>query len=287
MFAAWGIGLFRKVEFALMAFYGASVVFILSVIYFVYGRLGFERWDIIAIGIVLMTVGIGKIFSMMAIGPLKEHFEHLETFSKETLHELNLPISTIVTNVAMLRKTHTDEKSLKRLERVELAAQMLQERYNELDYLIKKQMEREAVERVEISTIVQERIAFLQGLYPHVQWQLDLETQWSTLDPIGLRKVIDNLIDNGVKYSPAPPKIAITLKDRLLRICDEGIGMDEVTLMRVYERYYQNDSTMSGFGIGLHLVKRYCDRYGIDLHIHSTPSEGTCITLEFNEEASV
>lgn len=287
MFEVWGIGLFRKVEFALMAFYSASVIFILSVIYFVYVRLGFEQWDIIAIGIVLITVGIGKILSKMAISPLKEHFDHLETFSKETLHELNLPISTILTNVAMLRKTHTDEKSLKRLERVELAAQMLQDRYNELDYLIKKQMEREAVERVEIATIIQERVNFLQGLYPHVQWHLDLEPLWSTLDPIGLRKVIDNLIDNGVKYSPTSPKIMLTLKNNVLRICDEGIGMDEITLMKVYERYYQNDSAMSGFGIGLHLVKRYCDRYAIALQIHSAPSQGTCIALEFNEEASV
>ncbi len=287
MYAVWDIGLFRKVEFALMAFYIASVVFILSVIYFVYGRLGFERWDILAIGIVLMTVGIGKMLSKMAITPLKEHFEHLETFSKETLHELNLPISTILTNVAMLRKTHTDDKSLKRLERVELAAQMLHDRYNELDYLIKKQMEREAVERVDISMIVQQRVKFLQGIYPHVQWDLDLEPLWSTLDPIGLGKVIDNLIDNGVKYSPTSPKMTVTLKDNVLRICDEGIGMDEITLMKVYDRYYQNDSAISGFGIGLHLVKRYCDRYAIGLQIHSLPGEGTCVVLEFKDEPSV
>lgn len=273
--------MFRNVEFSLTAFYVASVVFILGVVYFVHNHLGYERWDIILVGILVLSAGIGTILTKMAINPLKEHFEHLETFSKETLHELNLPISTIRTNVAMLRKSHTDEKSVKRLERVELAVQMLQERYNELDYLIKKQMEREAVERVDVSQIVNERLRFLQGLYPHVQWNSDLNPLWSTLDPIGLAKVIDNVIDNGVKYSGAAPKLTITLHEHILRICDEGIGMDEITLMRVYERYYQNDSAMSGFGIGLHLVKRYCDRYGIGLQIHSAPSTGTCVVLEF------
>jgi signal transduction histidine kinase len=58
--------------------------------------------------------------------------------------------------------------------------------------------------------------------------------------------------------------------------------MDEMTLVRIFDQYYQSDATMAGYGIGLGLVKRYCDRYNIGLHVHSVVNEGTHITLEFN-----
>ena len=219
----------------------------------------------------------------IAITPLREHFDHLERFSKETLHELNLPINTISANVQMLRKAHSDEKSMKRLERIEVAAQMLQERYNELDYMIKKQSEREKIEQFDLRNVIEERLTFVSSLYPSAEWNVTLEECYVRCDRIGLGKVIDNLIENGVKYSPKHPIISITLRDGTLNICDQGIGMDEITLIHIYDRYYQNDSTMAGYGIGLNLVKRYCDRYGIALHISSRPNEGTCVKLEFKK----
>ncbi len=81
----------------------------------------------------------GVMISKLAIDPLQEHVTNLQNLSKETLHELNLPISTIFTNSNMLKKNMQSEKDLKRLTRIDTACSMLQERYNELDYMIKKQ----------------------------------------------------------------------------------------------------------------------------------------------------
>lgn len=252
-------------------------------IYYVHHIAGNDQWGVIFFGSLLFSLTAGAILAKIAITPLKEHFDHLEIFSKETLHELNLPINTITANVEMLRKTHTDDKSLKRLERIGQAVGMLKERYNELDYLIKKQMERESVETFDLNELLQERLGFLRSLYPNVTWEITAASREVRSDRIGLGKVIDNLVENGVKYSPSPAHITITLGQDALSICDRGIGMDEITLMRIYERYYQNDAAMAGYGIGLGLVKRYCDRYAIALHVNSRPSEGTCVTLEFKK----
>jgi len=183
----------------------------------------------------------------------------------------------------MLRKTNTDDKSLKRLERIETAATMLKERYNELDYLIKKQMERERIESFDLETLLSERLDFLRPLYPGVAWEIRTGSWNVQCDRIGLGKVIDNLVENGIKYSPHSPAIAIVMESNTLSICDKGQGMDEITLMRIYDRYYQNDTAMAGYGIGLGLVKRYCDRHGIGLHVASRPGEGTCVKLEFKK----
>jgi signal transduction histidine kinase len=187
----------------------------------------------------------------------------------------------------MLRKSHTDEKSLKRLERIEIAAEMLKERYNELDYMIKKQSERERIEHFDLAQVIEERLVFLRSLYPSVTWDVSVASYTVNCDRIGLGKVIDNLIENGVKYSSTNPIITITLHENTVNICDNGIGMDEITLMHIYDRYYQSDSTMAGYGIGLNLVKRYCDRYGITLHISSHINEGTCVKLEFKKRGII
>lgn len=279
----WDTVLFRSVEIALASLYVVTTAVLVSGIYLIDRIFGIERWGIIVFLSLIFSLVAGRILAKIAIAPLKEHFDHLELFSKETLHELNLPINTITANVEMLRKTHSDEKSLKRLNRIGQAVGMLKARYNELDYLIKKQMERESVETFDLNGLLQERLEFFRSLYPNAVWDVTGETREVRADKIGLGKVIDNLVENGVKYSPSPARIRITIKEDTLSICDEGIGMDEITLMRIYERYYQNDATMPGYGIGLGLVKRYCDRHGIFLHVHSRPSEGTCVKLEFKK----
>ncbi|WP_373014049.1 sensor histidine kinase [Sulfuricurvum sp.] len=283
IYGDWGTVLFRSVEIALASLYVTTTALLIAGIYYVHDVLGIQQWGIIAFVSLLLTLVAGGILAKIAITPLREHFEHLERFSKETLHELNLPINTITANVQMLRETHNDEKSIKRLERIESAAGMLKERYNELDYLIKKQTEREKIEYIDVHEVIEDRLRFLKSLYPAVTWEISVESYRVALDRIGLCKVIDNLVENGVKYSPNDPNIAIRFSGHTLSICDRGIGMDEITLMQIYDRYFQNDATMAGYGIGLSLVKRYCDRHRINLHVVSRPGEGTCVKLEFKK----
>jgi signal transduction histidine kinase len=259
-----------------------SVAVIVGSIYGVHEILGIHRWDIIAFIALIAGLGMGKIVSKVAMEPLREYMDHLDRFSKETLHELNLPINTITANLSMLRKTNSDEKSIKRLDRIEMAAVMLKERYNELDYLIKKQTQRESIEPFDLSDLLDERLSFLKPLYPQAQWDIETQTCMVVLDRMGCAKVIDNLVDNGVKYSRSEAFIHISLQESTLSIRDEGSGMDEMTLVRIFDQYYQSDATMAGYGIGLGLVKRYCDRHNIGLHVHSKIDKGTCITLEFN-----
>ena len=66
-------------------------------------------------------------------------------------------------------------------------------------------------------------------------------------------------------------------------IRDEGIGMDENEILQVYERYYQSDRQVRGEGIGLAIVKRYCDDEGIALRIISRKGEGTTIHLDLKK----
>ena len=245
--------------------------------------LGFQLWGVISFVALILTLIMGFVLAKIALRPLRDHFEQLEQLSKETLHELNLPINTITANVEMLRKSIQDEKGSKRLDRIAQASNMLKERYNDLDYMIKKQMSQEEVSTVNLQILIEERLLFLRPLYPNVRFDVELLPLYVRLDPKGFAKVIDNLIENGIKYSPENPHIYLQIRGNIVEIIDHGMGMDEITLIHVFDRYYQNDSSVQGFGIGLTLVKRYCDRYGIRLQIESKQGEGTRIILEFKQ----
>jgi len=234
--------------------------------------------------VILYIVALaGLLISKLSIDPLEEHVTNLQNLSKETLHELNLPISTIMTNTHLLKKNMDDEKNLKRLHRIESACAMLQQRYNELDYMIKKQSRQELREKFSLDKLVTSRVEFFQAIYPHVKFNLELQNTQILSDKIGLSKVIDNIIDNGIKYSLNSNIIDIKLADFTLHIQDYGRGMDEVELLQIFDNYYQSNKNMQGFGIGLGMVKRFCDMQNIQLNFDSKPDIGTTVLLKFKE----
>ncbi len=238
---------------------------------------------LLSIVIVCFVVLSAIFISKLAIDPLQEHIKNLQDLSKETLHELNLPISTIKTNIQMIKKKLSNEKELKRLQRIENACEMLEQRYNELDYMIKKQTKQDIKEDIDLAKLVQSRINFLNSIYPHMKFNLELKNTIIHGDKIGLSKVIDNVIDNGVKYSQNSNKIDIKLSNYTLHIQDFGCGMDEVELLQIFDNYYQSNKNMQGFGIGLSMVKRFCDTNDIQLNFKSKKDFGTTVLLKFKE----
>ena len=235
--------------------------------------------------VIVLLVSLSILFaitiSKLSIDPLQEYVTNLQNLSKDTLHELNIPVSTIQTNTQMLQKNITDEKSKKRLMRIQKASDILLERYSELDYMIKAQTSQNLDEEIELDKLITDKVDFLSSLYHDVKFQLDLEKSTIIIDKIGLSKTIDNIIDNGVKYSKDKKVITITLKDKRLSIKDFGVGIDEVELVKIFDRYYQNDDSMQGFGIGLNMVKRFCDKNQIKLAFNSKVGVGTTVVLEF------
>jgi signal transduction histidine kinase len=261
-----------------------TVVAFLSLLYYALEVIEITNPFLLAVVLLSLVVLSGIFISKLAVDPLQAYVKNLQSLSKETLHELNLPISTITTNTQMLQKNLENEKNIKRAARIESACEMLQQRYNELDYLIKMQTKQEIKEHFSLDELVSNRVAFLQKIYPHIEFNLALSKQELYLDKIGLSKVIDNLIDNGVKYSADSKNIDITIEKDSLSIRDYGIGMDEVELLAIFDNYYQINSEMKGFGIGLSMVKRFCDENSIELIFDSVPKKGTTVLLKFKQE---
>jgi len=276
-----GTDLFRNYSYLLTLFFLISVAVILALFYLIVLYFEYRNFYIIIPLFILLSLLLGYTLSRLSIEPLKEYMDDLTSFSKETLHELNIPIATIKMNAQLLEKSLIDAKHLKRLGRINDATQMLELRYKELDYLIKKQAFIDVVEEVNLESLVRERVENLSQLFSHVEFRVNLEKFSLKVDKIGLIKVLDNIIENAIKYSTKPVVIEIELKNSTLRIKDSGIGMDEVTLLKIFDGFYQEDREAQGYGIGLKVVKRYCDSNKIALHVTSKLNSGTCVSLNF------
>jgi signal transduction histidine kinase len=133
-------------------------------------------------------------------------------------------------------------------------------------------------ERFSLSDLLKERVHVFeeQKRNPFI---LDIAAYEIEVDKIGFEQMIDNLLSNAMKYSSKETPISLVLDEDILCIIDKGIGMSSTDLLQVYERYYQADENKEGVGIGLSLVKSYCDEEGIDIQIVSQKDVGTEVRL--------
>ncbi len=270
----------RKILLSALGYF-SSVAILLSFLYWFLKNEGFSETNFLIAGllVLLLAAGWGYILSSHLLAPKAELDANLSQLSSEILHELNIPLSTIKANAAMLKKRlQGEEKALKRLERIEASSDRLERLYEELVYSIKKEIHPIEKEPVALQKLLGERIETFES-FGRNRFDMDVTELTVNVDRIGFEKMIDNLLMNAMKYSDKTSRIEIKLERTMLTIRDEGIGMDEAELLKVYERYYQGDSGKEGKGIGLALVKAYCDAENIGIQISSEKGRGTTVML--------
>jgi two-component system sensor histidine kinase SenX3 len=112
-----------------------------------------------------------------------------------------------------------------------------------------------------------------------------------------LEMAVSNLIENAINYSPDSTQVAIVLtsKDKLVEISvtDQGIGIPEKEIERIFERFYRVDPARSratgGTGLGLSIVKHVATNHGGDISVWSNEGSGSTFTIrlpEFSEAQS-
>jgi signal transduction histidine kinase len=138
----------------------ASVFLIIILCFLFFATFGPTSQTFVYITTPLLTASlfIGYFLAKEILKPLFDRNEALDKFVKNTLHELNIPVATIKANVEMLKKNQTDEKSIKRLQRIELASENLVKLYDELNYKIKEEIDCIEIEEFSISSAVNESV---------------------------------------------------------------------------------------------------------------------------------
>lgn len=99
-----------------------------------------------------------------------------------------------------------------------------------------------------------------------------------------ITEIVDNLVSNAIKYNKQNGKIIVTLRGNVLTVEDTGIGISNNELTHIFSRFYTVDKSHGesvGFGLGLPIVKKICDRSGWTLKVDSVQGEGTTFKIVF------
>jgi signal transduction histidine kinase len=117
---------------------------------------------------------------------------------------------------------------------------------------------------------------------------VDCASVWVYADPTRIDQIVANLVVNAVKYTPAGARIAISVAreggEALLRVRDEGVGIESALLPRIFDLFVQGktslDRAQGGLGIGLTLVRRLADLHGGTVSAESAGAgQGSVFTL--------
>ena len=235
----------------------------------------------------IVTIFSALLFGYILYDFINEQKSHqdkvLEHIVQETLHEINLPINTIEANINMLIKSLENQKDIKKAKRVNQALDRLKRLYQQLSYNIKKEILDIEEDIINLEEIVKDRVSYFRE-FNRNNFIINTKPLIIKVDKIGLEQAIDNILENAMKYSGKNSDIIVKIDNDRLIIKDFGIGIEQDELSLIYQRYYQSNSLKKGDGIGLSIVKNFCDRNKIALNIKSKKGFGTKVIFDFKNK---
>ena len=227
---------------------------------------------------------IGYVLLRLFLKPMRDAIYLLDRFIKDTTHELNTPVSTIVTNIEMIDKTLLDEKTLKKINRIDIGAKTISNIYQDLTYLTLGNKIVTNDENLDLKYILQERVDYFKSLAGakkvHISTEFTLNTSLF-IDRAKFSKLIDNLISNAIKYNKINGYIKVILKDKEIIIEDSGIGIAQKNIKKMKERYARFHTSSGGFGLGLSIVSSIAQEYNLKVNIDSKEREWTKVSVSW------
>jgi len=231
----------------------------------------------------LLFMLFGLYLARLFLKPMRDSIMLLDRFIKDTTHELNTPLSSILANIEMMDTRIMAEKNRKKLNRINIAAKTVSTLYKDLTYLTLEQEKANEVEEIVLKPLLENRVEYFDILAKskNITFVMNLENSTIMADKRKLVRVIDNLISNAIKYNKRGGTIEILLGKRSLVIADSGIGISESDLPYIFDRYMRFNQSEGGFGVGLSIVKKIVDEYGIQLSVESKEGKGTKMVLKW------
>ncbi|WP_410222222.1 sensor histidine kinase [Pedobacter sp.] len=223
---------------------------------------------------------------------LKRQEKFRREFLSNVSHEFKTPLFAIQGYIETLQDCMTDdpEMALSFLKKAEKNVERLTYLISDLDAITKLETGEMPInyQRFDFAVLAKEVIELLQDRAQKRQISLYIKDKYTTpsfvnADREKIRQVLINLIENSIKYGKENGATAIkifALHDQfLIEVTDDGMGIEEKHLNRLFERFYRIDTHRSrmegGTGLGLAIVKHILEAHQQTISVRSTPHIGT------------
>lgn len=238
---------------------------------------------------------VGAVLVLHDVTELRSLENIRRDFVANVSHELKTPLTAIRGLVETLLEDADMDPGVRDrfLVRVHEQTMRLSALVVDLLALSRLESERELdLEDVDLCALVRECWGEQQVPAEHARIQLELDLPDRAVNLAGdqedLRQMVNNLVDNAIKYTPAGGRVGVRLRvvgDRArLEVWDTGIGIEPADQERIFERFYRVDKARSrelgGTGLGLSIVKHVALKHRGALALESAPGQGTTFSIE-------
>jgi two-component system OmpR family sensor kinase len=240
---------------------------------------------------------IGRLITTLnrMISRLELSVSQIKQFSTDASHDLKTPLTIIRGEIDIaLRKKRTPSEYRRTLASVHEESQKLETVIDNLLFLsrIEAQDHRASFQDVSLDGVLLEafeKTARLAG-EKHIAYDvIKVEPVTIPGNAVLLGRLVLNLLENAIKYTPEGGKIEMSLENddeyARLRVQDTGIGIPSESLPFIFDRFYRVDKSRSqttgGSGLGLSIVKQIADFHRAEISIQSQPCKGTTFHVQF------
>lgn len=210
-------------------------------------------------------------------------------------HDIKTPLTYITGYSSMLLSKDyqwTSEEQSQFVQEIHSKGLHIQELIQDFSFAM--QMDHSTIplkkERIEMVEWLRRIVADLSNIPQAKDQELSFESPhdqlFSMLDTKMMKRALQNIIVNAIVHNPPDTKILIQFQVEsqhiMIRITDNGIGMDEETQQQLFERYYRGTSTQTksdGTGLGMSIAKQLIHAHSGVIHVESTIAKGTSIKI--------
>ena len=252
------------------------------------------------VGAVLFTIIIFCAFfiTVKALLKQKKLSEIKSDFINNMTHEFKTPLATISLAVDALK----NEKVIGNKEKMDYFSGIIKEENKRMNKQVETILQAALLDNQQIQLNLKPHHAHdlitaalnniklpVDEVHGALDVQLDAGNDLLMVDEVHFINLINNLLDNAVKYSKENPIIKLSTQNIphyfRIKIEDNGIGMNKETLHRIFEKFYRahtgNLHNVKGFGLGLSYVKTIVIAHEGRIKADSVAGKGSCFTIDF------
>ncbi len=249
---------------------------------------------IITVFLLMIAFSLAFWYLFRTVSRLRTIEEMKDDFVSNMTHELKTPIAIAYSANDALLNYDTSNDPDKKTKYLTIANKQLKRLGELVENILAMSMERRKTmklrpEDIPLREFVEE-IAAAQRMRGDKNITINVNVADNIIveaDRTHLANVLNNLIDNAIKYSDESVEITITGNDKDLSVKDNGIGIPSKSIPYLFNKFYRvphgNRQDVRGYGIGLYYVKSILDKMGWSIEVKSTEGKSSVFTIKFNK----
>lgn len=219
--------------------------------------------------------------------------EMKDDFVSNMTHELKTPIAIAYSANDALLNYDSDHDSAKRTKYLIIANKQLKRLGELVENILAMSMERRKTirlkpEKIRLQAFVEE-IAAVHRMRCDKEIRIDIKVHDNVVieaDRTHLYNILNNLIDNAIKYSGESVAISINGNNNEISVSDNGIGIPDKSIPYIFNKFYRvphgNRQDVRGYGIGLYYVRSIVYKMGWSISVRSKEDEGSIFTIKLH-----